>query len=40
VFWGIAAFAGRWRAHTAVVAVSSGLLALLSVLAVASYSIF
>ena len=40
IFWAIAALGDRWRAHQALVAVSAGLLTLLSVLAVASYPIF
>ena len=40
IFWAIAAAGDRWKAHQGLVAVSAGALALLSVLACASYPIF
>jgi hypothetical protein len=40
IFWATAALADRWKAREAIVAISAGLLTLLSVLAVASYPIF
>lgn len=40
IFWAVAALGDRWRAHAALIGLSSAALCLLSVLAVASYPIF